>query len=113
MITAKCECGKSISGICTGREGCTNKLLTEELTRKEMVNHPNHYNKGKIEVIDFIEDQKLNFSRGSIVKYTCRAGDKPDAGKTPLEKEIEDMKKVVWYAQREVERLEELQKLSV
>ena len=36
------------------------------------VKHPNHYNKGKIEVWDFIADQGLDFFEGNIVKYICR-----------------------------------------
>lgn len=43
---------------------------------KEMVNHPSHYNDGKIEVIDFIEDKHLNFHRGNAVKYIARDGKK-------------------------------------
>ena len=42
---------------------------------KDNIN-PNHYKKGKIEVIDFIEDQKLDFCEGNVVKYLCRYRDK-------------------------------------
>ena len=73
----------------------------------DKVNHPKHYNKGKIEVIDFIEDQQLNFHRGTAVKYIVRAGDKePDVGQTLEEKEIEDLKKALWYIKREIHLLE-------
>ena len=34
------------------------------------VTHPSHYTSGKIEVIDFITDQKLDFCLGNVVKYT-------------------------------------------
>lgn len=34
--------------------------------------HPAHYNKGKIEVWDFIADQALGFLEGNVVKYICR-----------------------------------------
>lgn len=34
--------------------------------------HPDHYNKGEIEVWDFIADQNLDFFEGNIVKYICR-----------------------------------------
>ena len=64
------------------------------------VNHPSHYTDGKIEVIDFIEDKKLNYHRGNAVKYICRAGKKDPA------KEIEDLEKAVWYINREIQRLE-------
>lgn len=65
------------------------------------VTHPSHYNAGKIEVIEFIEDQKMNFSRGNAIKYIARAGKK---GGT-LEKEIEDLEKAVFYIDREIELL--------
>jgi hypothetical protein len=67
---------------------------------KEMVNHPSHYNDGKIEVIDFIEDKHLNFHRGNAVKYIARAGKKDKS------KEVEDLKKAQWYIEREIKRVE-------
>jgi hypothetical protein len=67
---------------------------------KEMVNHPSHYNDGKIEVIDFIEDKNLNFHRGNAVKYIARAGKKDKS------KEVEDLKKAQWYIEREIKKLE-------
>lgn len=67
---------------------------------KEAIGHPSHYNTGKIEVIDAIEDWKLNFSRGNAVKYIARAGHKGD--------ELEDLKKAAWYIDREIKRLEAL-----
>lgn len=57
-----------------------------------MVDHPAHYNKGKIEVIDFIEDQQLPFHLGNVVKYIARAGSKCD--------KLEDLKKARWYLDR-------------
>lgn len=68
---------------------------------KETVNHPSHYNDGKIEVIDFIEDKNLNFHRGNAVKYIARAGKKDKS------KEVEDLKKAQWYIDREIKKLEE------
>ena len=61
-----------------------------------IVNHPSHYNKGKIEVIDFIEDQELGFNLGNAVKYISRAG------KKNVETYIQDLKKSIWYLEREV-----------
>lgn len=57
-----------------------------------MVDHPSHYNKGKIEVIDFIEDQQLPFHLGNVIKYIARAGSKGD--------KLEDLKKAQWYLNR-------------
>jgi hypothetical protein len=42
------------------------------------VNHPSHYTTGKIEVIDFIEDQKFPYHLGNALKYLWRAGKKGD-----------------------------------
>ncbi|HEC72043.1 MAG: DUF3310 domain-containing protein [Candidatus Thorarchaeota archaeon] len=56
------------------------------------VDHPSHYNQGKIEVIDFIEDQNLGFHEGSAVKYICRHLFKG--------KPVEDLEKAIWYLQR-------------
>ena len=65
---------------------------------KEMINHPQHYNMGKYEAIDVIEDWQLNFNLGNTVKYISRAGHKDNI--------IQDLKKSLWYLQREIDRLE-------
>lgn len=64
----------------------------------DLVNHPPHYNTGKIEVIDVIEGWGLDFCLGNTVKYIARAKHKG--------KEIEDLKKAKWYLDKEVEILE-------
>lgn len=66
--------------------------------KKEMIDHPSHYNQGKFEAIDVIEDWKLNFNLGNTVKYISRAGHKDNI--------IQDLKKSLWYLNREIERLE-------
>ena len=65
---------------------------------KEMINHPQHYNQGKYEAIDVIEDWNLGFNLGNTVKYIARAGHKDDI--------VQDLKKSLWYLSREIERLE-------
>ena len=65
----------------------------------DQINHPSHYNQGKIEVIEFIEDQKLSYHLGNSIKYICRAGKKDPS------KEIEDLKKAAWYLNRKIEEL--------
>lgn len=63
------------------------------------VNHPQHYTSGKIEVIDFIEDQKLPYHLGNAVKYIARAGKKdPDTT-------IQDLRKAVWYLERHISNI--------
>jgi hypothetical protein len=63
----------------------------------DIVNHPPHYNSGRIEVIEAIEDWKVGFHRGNAIKYIARAGRKNPA------KEIEDLEKARWYLAREIE----------
>lgn len=82
----------------------TNKHVKVEICAgaraHDVVNRPAHYTDGKIEVIDFIEDKGLNFHRGNAIKYIARAGKKDPA------KEVEDLKKAMWYIAREIKRLE-------
>lgn len=63
------------------------------------VAHPSHYNSGKIEVIEAIEDWGLGFHLGNTIKYAARAGKKDPA------KEIEDLEKGLWYLERRIELL--------
>ncbi len=67
----------------------------------DMVNHPSHYTDGKIEVIEYIEDKKLGYCLGNAIKYISRAGKKDKS------KEIEDLKKAVWYINRRIKQLQE------
>lgn len=62
------------------------------------VNHPSHYNQGRYEVIDVIEDWNLGFSLANCIKYIARAGHKDPA------KTIEDLEKAAWYLNHEIER---------
>ena len=65
------------------------------------VNRPSHYTDGNIEVIDFIEDKKLGFHLGNVVKYVARAG-KKDPTKT-----VQDLEKAEFYLKRYIEKLKE------
>ena len=63
------------------------------------VNRPSHYAEGRqYEPIAVIEDWQLNYRLGNAVKYISRAGRKNNA--------IEDLRKAVWYIEREIETLE-------
>ena len=67
--------------------------------KKEMVDHPDHYNQGKIEVIDAIEDWDLNFNEGNVVKYVARHRHKINP--------LEDLKKAKWYLDRIIRKYED------
>lgn len=64
------------------------------------INHPSHYTDGKIEVIEYIEDKQFTYHLGNAIKYISRAGKKDKS------KEIEDLKKAVWYINRHISNLE-------
>ena len=72
-------------------------MIMFEIEEKEMVDHPSHYNMGKYEAIDVIEDWSLNFNLGNAVKYISRAGHKDNI--------VQDLKKAMWYLDREIQRL--------
>lgn len=70
------------------------------------VEHPKHYNQGKFEVIDVINDWKMNFNLGNVIKYVARADYKNNA--------IEDLEKAKFYLQYEIDRRKnEVAELSV
>tara|TARA_Y100000004_G_C8779824_1_gene354483 strand:- start:248 stop:565 length:318 start_codon:yes stop_codon:yes gene_type:complete len=65
----------------------------------EMVSHPAHYNYGKYETIDVIEDWGLGFHCGNAIKYISRHKHKGTATK--------DIKKAIWYLKRYLETMED------
>ena len=71
-------------------------MIMFEIEEKEMVDHPSHYNQG-IETIDYIDSWEMNFNTGNVIKYVTRAGYKND--------QLEDLKKAMWYLDREIQRL--------
>ena len=71
-------------------------LMNEE---EDVINHPNHYTDGTIEVWDYIRDKNLNYFLGNAIKYISRAGKKePD-------KYVQDLKKAIAYLNKEIENV--------
>jgi hypothetical protein len=69
-----------------------------------MVNHPNHYG-GKDNIYEVVKvceawDLDKDAYIFNVVKYVARAGKKDSS------KEIEDLKKAMFYLNRKIERLE-------
>lgn len=58
---------------------------------------PEYYQRGSIQVWDFIRDQDLNFHLGNSIKYICRAGHKGGNSKA------EDLKKAIHYLENELQ----------
>lgn len=71
-------------------------------TAEDVVNHPAHYNAGKIETFDYITDNLSDnefrgYIKGNILKYISRERHKNG---------IEDLKKAQWYLNRLIAKLE-------
>lgn len=58
----------------------------------DQINKVSHYNQGNFEVIDVIEDWKLDFHRGNAIKYIARAPYKGDP--------VTDIEKAIYYLKR-------------
>ena len=61
------------------------------------VNHPSHYTRWPVEVIDLTERE--TFLIGNILKYALRAGSKAGSSYE------EDMAKARWYARRHIDNI--------
>jgi hypothetical protein len=56
--------------------------------------NPDHYKIGSAKVIEITEH--LGFLEGNVVKYVCRAGNKPG------ESRMDDLSKAKWYLERAI-----------
>lgn len=63
----------------------------------DSVNHPAHYTRWPVEVIDLTERE--TFLIGNVLKYALRAGAKPGSAYE------EDMAKARWYARRHADSI--------
>lgn len=90
---------KDITGSCFTACNLEFDFVDDVKECDDAVNHPSHYTQGNIEVIDYIEDKKLGYHLGNVVKYVSRAGHKNNA--------LEDLKKARWYLNRKIKNMEE------
>ena len=69
------------------------------------VNHPKHYtdDPSGVECIEITRHR--NFNIGNAIKYLWRAGRKEDAALDRKEKNIEDLRKAIFYIKDEIKRL--------
>ncbi len=78
------------------------ETLMRTWEKKESVDHPDHYGgeSNVYEAIKVIDAWELGFALGNTVKYISRAGKKDP------NKELEDLKKALWYLQHHINQLE-------
>ena len=88
--------------------GDITKETYDRIKEDENVSHPSHYtwlkDKCGIEVIDIT--RHMDFDLGNAAKYILRAGHKKDSSLSDTQKEIEDLKKAIWYLNDEIQRIE-------
>lgn len=68
------------------------------------VNRPAHYTTGKIEVLDFIQDQKFGYLDGQVIKYVSRYRHKG--------RPVEDLEKAKFYLERLIEEVKLLDAMN-
>ena len=71
----------------------------------DQVNHPSHYTTDPSGVECIQITRHRNFNIGNAIKYLWRAGLKESQGKDILQKQVEDLRKAVFYINDEITRL--------
>ena len=67
----------------------------------ETTTGPSYYQRGSIQVWDFIRDKGLSFHLGNAVKYICRYGHKGD-----YNDQLSDLNKAIHYLENERDHLQ-------
>lgn len=77
------------------------------MEKSDNVNHPSHYTSDQsgVECIEIVKHR--DFCVGNAIKYLWRAGLKHDHNEDATTKEIEDLRKAIWYINRKIEMLQE------
>ena len=87
-------------------EKCKTKDMEQKTEiRVDNVNHPAHYNShpSGIECIEIARHH--NFNIGNAIKYLWRAGLKSEKGMEDADKQVEDLRKAIFYINDEIERI--------
>lgn len=87
-------------------ETCTVRILPKDVLKAkgefDVVERPRHYNASKFEVFDVLQEWAragmISYSISNVIKYCSRYKLKG--------KPLEDLKKALWYLQREIEEYE-------
>ena len=67
----------------------------------ETTTGPSYYQRGSIQVWDFIRDKGLSFHLGNAIKYICRYGHKGD-----YNDQLSDLNKAIHYLENERDHLQ-------
>lgn len=88
---------------------CKDRPKKEENHQRSSVNHPAHYNShpSGIECIEIV--RHYDFNIGNAIKYLWRQGLKQEQGLDPIQKQIEDCNKAIWYINDHIKELQKQQ----
>lgn len=80
---------------------------TNDSPAADMVNSPKHYTShpSGIECIEIT--RHYDFDIGNAIKYLWRAGLKADSNMNPVDKQIQDLEKAIWYINDEIKQLKQ------
>ena len=109
METAMCNVMQLLTCLI---ERCKPKDMEQKTEIKaDNVNHPVHYNShpSGIECIEIARHH--NFNIGNAIKYLWRAGLKSEKGMEDADKQVEDLRKAIFYINDEIERLKMIKNL--
>lgn len=81
------------------------KTKTAPAATADVVVRPSHYVRWAIQPLTFIQRNKMEFWRGNIIKYICRAGSKVYDGMDEVQSEITDLRKAIRYAEVRINEL--------
>lgn len=87
-----------------------NKNNKKQNIQNDNVNHPAHYTShpSGIECIEIT--RHYSFDIGNAIKYLWRNGLKNDYGRSPIDKQIEDLNKAIWYINDQIKLLQKMKK---
>lgn len=74
--------------------------MEDSKSTSSLISHPVHYCFGKYEPVKVIQDWKLSFCLGNVIKYIARAGKKDGNSR------LQDLQKAKQYLEFEIEGIE-------
>ena len=91
-----CEMCGDASGLDQYCESCREEMgrINAGMVLDEINKSP-HYNAGRFEAIEVIEDWDLNFNLGNVLKYISRCNHKGN--------KVKDLEKALYYIRREID----------
>lgn len=87
-------------------ESVFQEIAFEIKETEESIDHPKHYSSDPSGVECITVARHRDFAIGNALKYLWRAGIKRDPSMTDRQKEIEDLKKAIWYINDKIKQLE-------